>query len=269
MLLRGLFLASVAAIALTACGQKPAAEKTGPGEEAASAAAAVDYAANAEAAVANPARPEEDRADDERRKPATAIAFMEVAPGMTVFEIEAGPGWYTELLSYAVGANGKVIMQNFSGFRDYVAAKIDARLANGRLANVTESISAFDALDAADGSVDVATWVQGPHEIYFKPQGQSLGDPVKTYAEIFRILKPGGAFVVIDHSAEAGAPETTGNDLHRIDKAIVLKMATDAGFTLDGESDFLANPQDPLNVGVFDESIRGHTDQFAVRFRKP
>lgn len=276
---RAALAAGAALLALAACAkkdgaasEKPAAESSGEatsGEAAPSAPAAMDYAANAAAAVADPGRPAEDRADDERRKPAAALEFMKVAPGEDVFEIEAGGGWYTELLSHGVGLEGSVVMQNPQGFLSFVGDKINARLAGERLANVRQSISNFDAFDAPDASMDLVTWVQGPHELFYKPESGSLGDPVKSYAEIFRITRPGGVFVVIDHSAQAGAPETTGNDLHRIDKAIVVRMAQDAGFKLDGESDFLANPEDPLTVSVFDPTIRGHTDQFALRFVKP
>lgn len=269
-----LTLAIFASLAIAACAKKdePAPAADTPvveNGEAATPAAEVDYTAVAAAAVADPARPADDRKDDERRKPATALEFMRIAPGMTVFEIEAGPGWYTELLSHAVGPSGAVIMQNPESFRAFVGEQIDARLKDGRLANVRASASNFDALDAADASVDVATWVQGPHELYFTPsEGVSLGDPAKSYAEVYRILKPGGAFVVIDHSAVAGAPETTGNELHRIDRAIVVAMAEAAGFSLEAESDFLANPADDRTLTVFDPSIRGHTDQFVLRFRK-
>lgn len=231
---------------------------------------AVDYAAVAAAAVADPARPEEDRKDDERRKPATALEFMQVAPGSVVFEIEAGSGWYTDLLSHAAGPSGAVVMQNPQGFLSFVGEQITARLADNRLGNVRQAISNFDALDAADGSVDIVTWVQGPHELYYKPEdGSALGDPSKSYSEIYRILKPGGSFTVIDHSAVAGAPETSGNDLHRIDRAIVVSMAEAAGLKVEAESNFLANPDDPLTIAVFDPAIRGHTDQFAIRFKKP
>lgn len=270
---RLIVLAGAAALTLAACGEKTgvAAPEPAADETAAQQASAPDYAAIAAAAVADPGRPGEDRADDERRKAATALEFFQIAPAMTVFEIEAGTGWYTELLSHAAGVNGTVVMQNPEGFRAFggFIEKIDARLADGRLANVRQSYTNFDALDADDGSVDLATWVQGPHELYYMPEsGEPLGDPAGSYAEIFRILKPGGAFVVIDHAALAGAPETTGDELHRIDKAIVARMAQEAGFTLEAESDFLANPDDPLTVGVFDPSIRGHTNQFALRFRK-
>ena len=147
--------------------------------------------------------------------------------------------------------------------------QIEARLADNRLANVRQSISNFDHFDVADASADLVTWVQGPHELFYRPDdGSSLGEPAAVFAEINRITKPGGAFVVIDHSAEAGAPETTGHDFHRIDKAIVIAMAEAAGFTLETESDFLANADDSRTIPVFDPSIRGFTDQFALRFRK-
>lgn len=261
---------------LVACAKKAETEAPAPAaaEETAApqeeATPALDYAAIAAAAVADATRPEDDRKDDERRKAATALEFMQVAPGAYVFEIEAGSGWYTELLSHAAGADGAVVMQNPEGFLAFVGQQIETRLADGRLSNVTQSISNFDALAAEDGTVDLVTWVQGPHELYYHPEdGSSLGDPAGSYAEIFRITKPGGAFVVIDHSAVSGAPETTGDELHRIDRAIVIAMAEAAGFSLEATSDFLANPEDPLTNAVFDPAIRGHTDQFALRFRKP
>ena len=270
---RKLFLLTASLLIVAACTKKTEAPLDAPAEETAApepAPAAIDYAAVAAAAAADARRPEADRAEDERRMPAAALAFFQAGPGLSIFEIEAGAGWYTELLSHAVGEGGSVVMQNPEGFRAFVGEQIDARLKDGRLVNVRQSLSNFDALDAADASVDVATWVQGPHELYFTPSdGVTLGDPAKSYEEIFRILKPGGVFAVIDHSAVAGAPESTGNELHRIDRAIVVAMAETAGFTLEAESDFLANPEDPRTVTVFDPAVRGRTDQFALRFRKP
>ena len=225
----------------------------------------IDFAAIAAAAVADPARPA-----DARRKPATALEFFRIEPGMSVFEIEAGNGWYTELLSHAVGARGDVVMQNPEGFIPFVGEQIEARLSGDRLSNVRQSISNFDRLDGADESADLVTWVQGPHELFYRPEdGASFGDPAAVFAEIHRITKPGRVFVVIDHSALAGAPDATGDDFHRIDKAIIIALAEAAGFKLEAESDFLANADDTRTIPVFDPSIRGYTDQFALRFRKP
>ncbi len=229
-----------------------------------------DYDAIATAAVNSPERRADDSARDEGRKPVETLAFFKIAPGMSVFEVEAGGGYFTELYSLAVGPEGSVVMQNPESFLGYFGKELTARMVDTRLLNVRQSHSLFDAFDAEDGSTDLVTWVQGPHEMYFiMEDGSPLGAPAAPYAETFRILKPGGAFAVIDHSAVEGSPETTGDTLHRIDKAIVIGMAEDAGFVLDGESDFLAKPEDDRTMAVFDPAIRGNTDQFALRFRKP
>ncbi|HBK93348.1 MAG TPA: SAM-dependent methyltransferase [Parvularcula sp.] len=279
MLKRSILLLSACGLALAGCSKKDAETAAPPPADAADAdmaaaagsmPAALDFAAIAAAAVGDSRRLQADRAEDERRKPAAALEFFQAGPGMAIFELEAGGGWYTELLSSIAGPGGSVVMQNPDGFLAFVGEQIDARLKDGRLANVRQSLSNFDALDAADASIDVATWVQGPHELYYTPgEGQILGDPAKSYAEIFRILKPGGVFAVIDHSAVAGAPEAVGHTLHRVDRAVVVAMAEAAGFKLESESDFLANPDDSRTVTVFDPAIRGKTDQFALRFRKP
>lgn len=266
-IIRPFILAGAAALALVAC--SPRHESVDIPAPTSEESAAPSYSELAAAALANPQRHEGDSADDERRKAGEALDFFGVASGMKVFEVEAGGGWYTELLSYAVGPEGSVVMQNPAGFREFAGEEIDARLAGGRLANVRENYSNFDALDAPSGSIDLATWVQGPHELYYKPESGTLGDPAGSFAEIYRILKPGAAFAVIDHAAEAGAPSTTGDSLHRIDKAIVIGLAEGAGFVVETESDFLANPDDPLANPVFDPAIRGHTSQFAIQFRKP
>jgi predicted methyltransferase len=259
---------SLAVLALAACGEKPAETPAAPAETAAPAAPPPpDYAA----VVASPDRMPADSARDTARKPAEVLAFSEIGTGNTVFEMEAGGGYYTELISRAVGPTGKVIMQGPKEFEQFYKADMDARLANNRLANVRVSQSAFDTLDAPDASVDVVTWFQGPHEMYCKAAcgNAPLGDTAKAFQEISRILKPGGYLVIMDHAAAQGSPETTGNDLHRIDPMIVKASATTAGFALDEESSILANPADDHTKGVFDDSIRGKTDQFLLRYKKP
>jgi predicted methyltransferase len=259
---------SLAALALAACGEEAAETPAAPAETAAPAAPPPpDYAA----AVASAERLPTDVERDTARKPAEVLAFSRIMTGDTVFEMEAGGGYYTELISRAVGPTGQVIMQGPKEFLQFYKADMDAHLANNRLANVRTSESPFDTLDAPDASVDVVTWFQGPHEMYCKEAcgNAPLGDTAKAYQEISRILKPGGYFVIMDHVAAQGSPETTGNDLHRIDPMIIKAAATTAGFVLDEESSILANPSDDHAKGVFDDSIRGKTDQFLLRYKKP
>lgn len=277
---------SVMALAIAAaCGAK----KDAPAPAAASAPAAVSPASPSGAAPAAPAgpaadytallaapdRPPADAARDANRKPVQVLAFAKILPGETVFEEEAGAGYFTELLSHAVGPNGHVVMQAPPEFTGYYKTETDARLAGARLPNVKVSASHFDKLDAADNSADVVTWLQGPHELWFHPKAgaggvDNYGDPAKSFAEAYRITKPGGYFVVIDHVAAAGSPpEKSGNDLHRIDPAVIKKMAEGAGFRLDEASNLLAAPTDDHTKSVFDASVKGNTDQVLLRYRKP
>ncbi|MDZ4760138.1 MAG: class I SAM-dependent methyltransferase [Alphaproteobacteria bacterium] len=265
LLLAGL---SLIALASAACSEPAETPAPAPAAEViAPAPAAPDYAALLTAGT----RPVADAADDAARKPVEVLAFSKIMPGQTVLEMEAGAGYYTELLSGAVGPSGKVIMQAPAEFEGFYKDGLAARLLDNRLANVTFSASHFDKLDAADGTVDVVTWFLGPHEIYFKPENapNGLGDPAGTYADIFRVLKPGGYFVVLEHAAAAGSGTEVGGTLHRIDPAHVKAAAQTAGFVLDEESPLLANPEDDHTKGVFDESIRRRTDQFLLRYKKP
>ncbi len=264
---KSLLLAAAAFAVLAACAEKEAEVAAAPETPVEAAPATPDYAAillAGDRLVADAGR-------DADRKPAEVLAFSKVLPGHTVFEMEAGGGYYTELLSRAVGPTGKVHMQAPAEFESFYKEDQAARLANNRLPNVVTTQSHFDQLDAPDASVDVVTWFQGPHEVYFKPPETpgGFGDAAASHAAVFRILKPGGYYVVMDHAAAAGAPETTGGDLHRIDPAIIKSTIEAAGFVLEEESALLANPSDDYTKGVFDPAVRGKTDQFLLRYRKP
>ncbi|MEX6632215.1 class I SAM-dependent methyltransferase [Hyphococcus lacteus] len=223
-----------------------------------------------EAALSHQDRLAADSEDDAARKPGSVLSFIGIEPGMTIFEMEAGGGYYTELFSRLVGPDGQVIMQNPSAFDSFLGDAVDKRLADDRLANVRLSKSRFDDLDADDASVDIVTWILGPHDLYYTPaDGSSLGDDEAAFAEIARILKPGGTLIVLDHQAAVGSPSTTGGTVHRIDAAIVQNLATSASLVFAGESDVLINGDDNYNMNVFDASVRRKTDRFILKFRKP
>ncbi len=256
LVMSGLMLGGCAAVPLTPdplAGQRLAAPPT-------------DYTA----LLTHPDRPSEDFKDDTARKPAEVLKFVGIDYGMTIVEIEAGGGYYTELMSYAVGADGKVYMQNPVAFDALFGDAITARL-DDRLENVQALRTNFDALTLPDASADLVTWFLGPHELWFRPDGvteDAFGNPDKAFAEIARVLKPGGTFVAIDHIAPAGTPPESGSDTHRIDPAIVKEFALAAGLELVASSDILANLKDDGTASVFDPALRRNTNRFIFKFRK-
>lgn len=215
----------------------------------------------------------ENRRDDyvERdavRKPEAVIEYMGIEPGDSILELEAGGGYFTQIFSYFLGEDGKVYMQNPAAFDSFFGD--DFWTFVGTMENVEYVKTDFDKIPLEDNSVDAVTWFQGPHELWYTPEGGPIVSEIDAvFPEIYRVLKPGGAFYALDHTAPAGAPATTGGDTHRIDPQIVKDMAATAGFTFAGETELFANPDDDLDMNVFDESVRGKTDQFFLKFEKP
>lgn len=215
-------------------------------------------------------RTEADKARDGDRKPQATLDFIGVEAGATVLELEAGGGFFTPILAEAVGAEGMVYMQNPAVFASFWGGGDPPRLA-ALPDQVSYLESDFDDFsNIADGSVDVVTWFQGPHEIWYAPEGmtEQLADPDKTFEEISRILKPGGVFIALDHAAPTGAPESTGGTTHRIDPNVIDKLAASKGLSKVEESDLFANPEDGMETNVFDPSIRGKTNQFLIKYEK-
>lgn len=224
--------------------------------------------ADVAAALNHPDRPVADAASDAGRMPEQVLSFAGLETGMDVFEIEAGGGYYTEILSRAVGDEGSVVLHHPELQMVFIGDALDVRTANNRLSNVRVSKTNYDQLDAADNSMDLVTWILGPHELGFAPDGNSLGDPETSFAEIARILKPGGVFLAIDHDAVPGSGLGVGGTIHRGDEAAITRLATDAGLTLAASSDLLKNPDDDLTVMVFNPQVRGKTSRFMLRFEK-
>ncbi len=220
------------------------------------------------AAVANADRPATDTERDADRKPQDVLAFAGVKPGMTVVDINSGGGYYTEILSHAVGADGKVYAHNGPLYWNFVSTRVGERFEN-RLPNVVQVHADTENVMADAGSVDLAITVLAYHDYYFLPEGrEGPADVSAILASVYKSLKPGGSFVVVDHVAPEGAEPTTGNTTHRIDPAFVRKQIEAAGFKFAAASSVLTNPDDDHKRGVFDKDIRGKTDRFVYKFVK-
>jgi len=212
-------------------------------------------------------RDAEEAARDANRKPAAVLAFLGAEPGMTVLDIFAAGGWYSEVLSAVVGSDGRVIAQNpprLLQVRDGIFDKqLTARLEGGRLSNVERVDAGLSELGLPAGSVDMALTALNVHDMYHMMSPDAAHS---VFRQTYDLLRPGGVFGVIDH---AGATGVNNAELHRIDPDAVRKMAEEAGFVLEAESDVLRNPDDDLTRPVFDPEVRGRTDRFVLRLRKP
>ena len=211
-------------------------------------------------------RSEADRARDAGRRPARVLEILGVGPGMQVMDVIAAGGWYTEVLSHAVGPEGKVYAQNPPAvlrFRDGANDKaLTARLADGRLANVQRLDMEIQDVSVAPGSLDAAITALNLHDIYNRnPEGA-----VGFLKNIRRLLKPGGVFGVIDH---IGSPGANNAELHRMEKSAAIELLEAAGFEIVEDSDLLANPEDDHAKAVFAPGIRGKTDRFLIKAINP
>jgi len=220
------------------------------------------------ALVADPDRPAQDRALDPGRKPAELLAFSGVRAGMRVAELGAGGGYTTELLARAVGPTGTVFSQNPPRFIPMVGDAWTKRLARPALARVIRVERDFDdPLPPEARGLDLVVM----HAIYHDTIWLGT-DRAAMNRAIFDALVPGGAFVVVDSSAAAGAGDAAARELHRVDEARVRDEVTAAGFRLAAASDAWRNPQDArdwnASPGAAGER-RGTSDRFAFRFVKP
>jgi predicted methyltransferase len=212
-------------------------------------------------------RSTEDKARDGGRKPAEVMAFLGVEEGMTVIDVIAAGGYYTEVLSRTVGRRGKVYAQNPAGvlkFRDGANDKaLTTRLADNRLPNVIRWDRETTELGIAPDSIDFALTALNFHDMY----NSSGKDAAVGFSKlIFDVLKPGAVFGVIDHEGAAAADNQA---LHRIQGGLALEALLEAGFSIESTSDTLRNPEDDLSKMVFDASIRGKTDRFLIKAVKP
>jgi predicted methyltransferase len=223
-----------------------------------------------QAAVDDASRPSGDVARDINRKPAQTLTFAGIKPGEVVADYIANSGYFTRLLSDVVGPKGHVYaieLNEIIGYPNVAAGYATLKTWARQRSNVTIDTVAASAPLKFSRKLDVFWISQNYHDLHDKFLGPR--DLSVFNRQVYGALKPGGLYIVLDHSAAPGAAADVTETLHRIDPATVTREVEAAGFELLETSDLLANPDDARTKGVFDPSIAGHTDQFLLKFRKP
>ncbi|MDX2276772.1 MAG: methyltransferase domain-containing protein [Hyphomonadaceae bacterium] len=251
------FVGGLAFLVLAAC----ASGVDAPAARAAAQASAP--AASYDAALSDARRPQADRDRDAARHPGDILAFAGVAPGQRIADIGPGAGYYTRLFAVAVGDAGRVYAIDRPNAPDRPPRAILAVAPD--YANVTVVQQGYQGW-RVDEPLDAIFISQIYHDFHLP---QLNLDWQQVNRDMFAALKPGGTLIIIDHAAVDGSDLSVTETLHRIDQATVVRELQAAGFVLEAESQVLRNPADNRTERVFESDIRGHTDQFVLRFRKP
>jgi len=221
-----------------------------------------------QAAVNYPGR-SDDRAEDAHRRGPELLAFAGLKPGDQVLELIPGAGYFTRLFSRVVGPRGHVYALWPKQYAAEAVPNVDDMRKLGRtkaFANVTTLVQPANAF-SAPRPLDLVFTSQNYHD--YPDKFMQPASPEQFNAQVFKALKPGGVYIVIDHAAAPGHGLQDTETLHRIDEATVKTQVQAAGFVFEDALPILHNPADTHVLTVFNPKIRGHTDQFVLRFRKP
>jgi predicted methyltransferase len=232
-----------------------------------SAAIAADTPPDPAAIVADASRPAADKALDANRHPVELLALLKLKPGQTVADVWPGDYW-DRMFASAVGPTGKVYATHLADADEgeHRATPPAGSMPLADHPNVTVAVTRANTF-ALPGKADVIWFRQNYHDLYDKFMGPA--DVPAFNKAVFQALKPGGRFVIIDHSAPDGSGLAATDTTHRIDAARVKSDLAAAGFRFVGESNVLRNPADDRTKLVFDPSVRGKTDQFVYVFERP
>jgi predicted methyltransferase len=215
------------------------------------------------AIVASPDRSEADRQIDQRRNPELLLAFTGTRPGMRVLDMGAGGGYSTELLARALAPGGTVYAQDSQAVSPRAKERFDERAKTPAMQNVVRVVRDYDDPVPSDvRHLDLITFFFAYHDTAFMNV-----DRAKMNRALFAALKPGGALVIADHSAQAGAGVSAAKSLHRIEEATLRREIEAAGFRLVAEADFLRHSEDPRDSIVFRPKVP--VDEFVLKFVRP
>jgi predicted methyltransferase len=237
-------------------------------------AAAKKLPAYVTAALADAGRTDADKAQDADRKPGEMVVFAGIKPGMKVVDLIPGGGYFTRIFAKVVGDKGFVYAYQPSNLDDYIKKRFS--VTDVTTAFLSKPYEAYKNVQVLHAPVEKFVVPEQVDLVWTSRNYHDLHDPFFGPADlkvvnkaVFDSLKPGGIFLVLDHAAEPGSGLRDTNTLHRIDEAAVKQEVEAAGFKLAGESSVLRNPADDHKSKVFDASVKGKTDQFILKFRKP
>ncbi len=223
------------------------------------------WATSIKEAIADSRRPADQVARDALRKPEQMLTFAGVKSGQQIADFLPGGGYFTRLFSDVVGPTGHVTMLETTRWgADNIAS--DQKVIDAGYKNVSLDTAAFGQFNLA-APVDVFWASQNYHDLLIAKYG--VVDMAAFNKHVFDSLKPGGLYIVLDHSAPDGPGSKLTDSTHRIEEALVKSQVEAAGFKFEGESAALRNPADDRKLSIFDKKIQGHTDQFVLKFRKP
>jgi len=234
------------------------------------AAFAAGPSAQMKAAVADAGRPSADTARDENRKPAEMLAFAGITPGKVVVDLLPGGGYFTRIFAKAVEPNGRVYAY-FSNAAD-ARLKSQGKDPDNQFADLKQAYKNLGVIHGdlnefvTPQAVDVVWTSDNYHDLH---NAGLKTDVAKLNQQIFKSLKPGGYYVIIDHKAQDTAADDVTDKLHRVKEATVKQEVEAAGFKLVAEGHDLNNPADDGSLRVQDSNVRGKTNQFMLKFRKP
>jgi predicted methyltransferase len=207
---------------------------------------------------------------DASRKPVELLQFLGLRPGMRVADMFGGNNYWGEILAPAVGPKGRVTIWLPTQFYSQKAYDKLNGLASAN-PNVRWQASAFAEPNLLANQFDLMLINLDYHDVYWVSEKRAITrmEPDQWLKIIYAAMKPGGVVGVVDHVGPAGDTREIVNKLHRIDPAVVKADFQRAGFKLEAESKLLRNPADDHSLLVFDPAIRGKTDRFVMKFRKP